>query len=330
MLTCKKTYNIVALKKDWILLQEKGGLHTPFQDYDYMRRTWMLFWPYCFTKKYIVRFYSFYDDSECVMIVPVAHYLGMRCAELLGNVNGFNYCDVLVADEKYIKPALAMMVRDYDTLICNKVLERSLLYKAIKDSLAEDNASPCVYIDFDTYEDYYSSLSKNMRKNLKNAYNRVKTDGISIDLRVYKGGEKHSFDYKPFLEMYCDRKHKKYNVNNSFLRKWFLLHYNFATRNYVKNSNGITFALFFNERLAAFMSGVKGSYNDFVLPRIGMEEDFYFYSPAILLLNESIKYFIEETDIRILDLSHGEEEYKYRMGGKPHLTHNFRCDLLKL
>ena len=52
MLTCKKTYNISAIKKDWIALQEKGGLHTPFQEYDYMQRTWKLFYPYYLKKKF--------------------------------------------------------------------------------------------------------------------------------------------------------------------------------------------------------------------------------------------------------------------------------------
>ena len=43
MLTCKKTYKISAIKKDWIALQEKGGLHTPFQEYDYMWDVFIVF-----------------------------------------------------------------------------------------------------------------------------------------------------------------------------------------------------------------------------------------------------------------------------------------------
>ena len=56
-------------------------------------------------------------------------------------------------------------------------------------------------------------------------------------------------------------------------------------------------------------------------------QDFAFYSPGMLLINEAIKFFIEETNIRNLDLSQGEEMYKYKMGGITHQTHNFEIKL---
>lgn len=189
MLTCKKTYNISTIKKDWISLQEKGGLHTPFQDYDYMKRTWKLLYPYYLKKNYMGKFYSFYDDGECVMIVPIAHYLRKRHAELLANVNGLNYCDVLVKDEKYIKSALAMMAQDYDTLNCNKVLESSVLYTALKDEVEISRTLNNVCINFgDDFEAYNKSLSKSTRQNLRTAYNRLNTDGKSLEFKVMVGG----------------------------------------------------------------------------------------------------------------------------------------------
>lgn len=327
MLNHKVFYNIYAIKEDWMALQDKGGLHTPFQEYEYMQRTWKFFYPYYLTELCIAKFYCFYEDGECVMIVPILHYPGKRRAELFANVNGLNYCDVLVKDEKYIKPALALMAQDYDKLICNKVLSGSLLYSAVKDCLEVDKPSTCVCIDFDSYEDYYSSLPKNMKSNLRNIYNRLKNDGISLELKVFYGGS--GFDYKPFIDLYCIRKHRQYNVRNNIFRKWFLLHQNFATRNFVRNGNGITFALFFNGRLAAFISGMKGPHDEYVLPRIAIENDFYRYSPGILLLIETIKYLASESNVRHFDLSHGEEPYKYWIGGKNHLTHNFKINLKK-
>lgn len=330
MLTCKKTYNIFAIKKDWIALQEKGGLHTPFQEYDYMQRTWKLFYPYYLKKKFVGRFYSFYDEGECVMIVPVAHYLKGRDAELLANVNGLNYCDVLVADEKYVKPALAMMAKDYDTLSCSKVLERSLLYSAMKDSVDADRTMNNVCINFeDDYEAYNKSLSKSTRQNLRTAYNRLNSDGKELSFKVMFGGG-NSFDYKPFIELYCERHAARYGVQTSGIKKWFLLHQSFATLNYTKNPRGLTMALCIDGQLAAFMSGMLGLKHEYVVPRLSINDEFGFYSPGMLLLNEAVKYFMKETEVRHLDLSQGEEPYKYKMGGDAHLSHSFKLDLKKI
>jgi len=44
----------------------------------------------------------------------------------------------------------------------------------------------------------------------------------------------------------------------------------------------------------------------------------------MILICESIKYLMTDTPIRILDLSYGEETYKYKLGGKTHYSFNFR------
>lgn len=330
MLTCKKSYSIYGIKKDWIALQENGGLHTPFQEYGYLRRTWKLFYPYYLTKRYVGGFYSFYDDGECVLIAPVAHYLGKRQAELFADVNGLNYCDVLVKDEKYIKQAMAIMAQDYDTLNCHKVLERSLLYTALKDEVKINRTQNNVCINFnDDFDAYNKSLSKSTRQNLRTAYNRLNTDGKELSLKILIGGG-DSFDYQPFIELYAERHAIRYGVKTSRLKKWFLLHQSFATRNYTDNPRGVTFALYIDNKLAAFMSGMLGMNNEYVVPRLSINDEFGFYSPGMLLLNEAVKHFISETDVRHLDLSQGEEPYKYKMGGDTHLTYNFEIDMKRL
>lgn len=330
MLICKKTYNISTIKKYWIALQENGGLQTPFQEYDYMQRTCNLLYPYYLKKKYVGRFYSFYEDGECVMIIPVAHYLGKRHAELLANVNGLNYCDVLVRDEKYIKPALALMSQDYDTVSCNKVQDNSLLYAAMKDEVKISRTQNNVCINFgNDFEAYNRSLSKSTRQNLRTAYNRLNTDGKRLTFKVLIGGGDNIY-YQPFIELYTERHAARYGVQTSRLKKWFLLHQSFATRNYIDNQRGVTLALYIDDTLAAFMSGMLGLRNEYVVPRLSINGELGFYSPGMLLLNEAVKYFMSGTDVRHLDLSQGEEPYKYKMGGETHLTLNFKIDMKKI
>ncbi|MBQ0022287.1 MAG: GNAT family N-acetyltransferase [Prevotellaceae bacterium] len=327
----KKTYNINSIRKEWIELQSKGGLNTPFQDFFYLKRTSKLLYPYYFRKKYMACFYCFYDDGVCVMIVPIAKYLNCRKAELLANVNGLNYCDVLVKNVKYIKPALAMLKSDYDVLMCNKVLDSSLLYLEMKESIGDDFILNNVCVNFDDdYERFNKSLSKSTRQNLRTAYNRINTDGRAMEFKTFRGGEMCARDYKQFIDLYIERHAYRYNLKTSRLKKWFLLNQSFATLNYIKNPNGMTAALYIDGKLSAFMSGLIGDKCEFVVPRLSINEEFSFYSPGMLLLNETIKYFMANTQVRHLDLSKGEEPYKYKMGGEKHLTHSFMIDLKKL
>lgn len=326
-MTIKKIYNIQTIKKDWLSLQDSGALNSPFQEYEYIKLSYKLFFPYCIHRKYLAMFYAFYEDGVCVMILPLVKYLKGRSAELFANEDGLNYCDVLVQDKKYILPALKLLANEHNYLYCNKVLESSLLYSISKDLNVDNKTINNVCISFgEDYSVYNKSLSKSTRQNLRTAYNRLDTDGRNIELKVLYGGDK-SLDYKPFLTLYCQRHSTRYNVQTNRLKKWFLLHLNFSTVNYIKNHNGLTIALYIDGKLASFMSGMLGRQNEYVVPRLSINDEYGFYSPGMILINEAIKYFMSNTSVRHLDLSLGEEPYKYKMGGTVHYTHSFKLEL---
>ena len=54
-------------------------------------------------------------------------------------------------------------------------------------------------------------------------------------------------------------------------------------------------ALCIDGQLAAFMSGMLGLKHEYVVPRLSINDEFGFYSPGMLLLNEAVKYFMKET-----------------------------------
>ncbi len=328
MLTYKKTYNIHTIKNEWLSLQNSGALNSPFQEYEYIKISSSLFFPYYISNKYIAMFYTFYEDGECVMILPLVKYLKGRRAELFANVNGLNYCDILSKDKKYILPALRLLTKEYDgSIYCNNILESSQLYSILSNLNIDNRTINNVCISFgEDYSVYNKSLSKSTRQNLRTAYNRLDTDGRNIELKVLYGGDK-SLDYKPFLTLYCQRHSTRYNVQTNRLKKWFLLHLNFSTVNYIKNHNGLTIALYIDGKLASFMSGMLGRQNEYVVPRLSINDEYGFYSPGMILINEAIKYFMSNTSVRHLDLSQGEEPYKYKMGGTVHYTHSFKLEL---
>ena len=72
------------------------------------------------------------------------------------------------------------------------------------------------------------------------------------------------------------------------------------------------------------MSGLKSKQKEFIVPRLSICDDFSFFSPGMILINEVIKFFIESNQIHCLDLSQGNEKYKYQMGGINHLTFSFK------
>ena len=61
-----------------------------------------------------------------------------------------------------------------------------------------------------------------------------------------------------------------------------------------------------------------------VVPRHAINDDYNLYCVGALLITETIKYCINETAIRNLDLSRGDEKYKYTLGGQSHYNHSYR------
>ncbi len=79
--------------------------------------------------------------------------------------------------------------------------------------------------------------------------------------------------------------------------------------------------------MAGFLSGyINNGHSAVVFPRLAIDSDFSDYRPGYLLITETIRYMIENTDIRNMDLSRGDEKYKYDLGGVEH--YNYFYDLV--
>lgn len=174
-----------------------------------------------------------------------------------------------------------------------------------------------------TYEEYYSKLSKSTRQNIRTAYNRMNKDGLDykFDFIINKplGKEKLS----QIIDIYCERHSSRYNVKTSKLKKFYLKHFDFSTKCQQKYKN-IYCLLYINDKIAAFMSGLINEKDESVIiPRLSIVEDFYRYSPGIVLINETAKKFEKFPSLNNLDLSKGNETYKTVMGGIVYETKNF-------
>lgn len=78
-------------------------------------------------------------------------------------------------------------------------------------------------------------------------------------------------------------------------------------------------------------ASMEGFYNEKLksveLPRLSINEKFGWYSPGLILLNESIKRFGEDDKVRTIDLTRGIEKYKFDMGGAEYDTMIFKVVL---
>ena len=113
--------------------------------------------------------------------------------------------------------------------------------------------------------------------------------------------------FNDVINLYCKMHEKKYNVKHSFIKQYLLKHHHFATENYKKSANAITFGLYIDGKLASFISGIVSMQNEFIVPRLSINDDLLFYSPGMILINEVIKYLINNTEINVLDLSQGKK-----------------------
>ena len=139
----------------------------------------------------------------------------------------------------------------------------------------------------------------------------------------YLVGGGYGLPLDDIINLYVLRHAKKSAAKTGVLKKCFLKTQSFATRLYLQSPNAMTFVLYINGSMAAFMSGLSDS-GRLIIPRLSIDESFRRYSPGMLLVTEAIKYLIKSTDINVLDLSQGDEPYKYNLGATEHFSYRYR------
>ncbi len=177
----------------------------------------------------------------------------------------------------------------------------------------------------DDYDMYFQQLTKNSKSNMKKAYNRYRNSGIKMDLEVFSGPITDS----ELLE-------KIFKVNTKRSEEWMHKHRTSNIAKYIKNryfsvtawsmqkmEEHYTFCFFLDGKLAAFMTGYLTNYKEITFPMISMNSEYAKLSPGKVMISESVKYLQENTDIRVLDVSRGDEMYKTEMGGHSHFNYKF-------
>lgn len=318
--------SLSEVKEEWVHLFEVTPEVSPFLQYDAFAIAWKYFYPYYITGRCRPKIAQFVDAGKTIALIPLT--VRINSAQLFGSPNGFNESGVLFENQDILPHCFRLLHERFSSVELIKVDERS--------PIAEFRPEGCtgianVAISFgDDFDAYFKSLSSSVRQNIRTSYNRLEKDGHTYELDVYTNHELTKSDKKgkhlpinDIINLYCSRHEQRYGVKTSVLKKWFLKNQNFATLFYRKSVNAMTFYLTIDNTPAAFMSGLWCR-DRLIIPRLSINENFKRYSPGMVMVCESIKYLISQTSISVLDLSQGEEKYKYNLGGKVHYSYKFK------
>ncbi|MBQ8830074.1 MAG: GNAT family N-acetyltransferase [Oscillospiraceae bacterium] len=252
---------------------------------------------------------------------------------LLGDFSAVGYCDVIYSKDTtadHFEKVIDELKNRYPGYVLkfNKVNESSDFCSYLLQRSKVISRDECVSISFNgDYMSYYMALSKNTRQNIRTAYNRMKRDGKSFSFQIVEGkaclSEKQKND---MIRVYCTRMKDKFKDEVLPFPIMYIAHryFNPIIKSLNTLDNKFHALLYIDGELAAFLSGLKNSDGDeIVVPRLAMNGKFDFYDPGIVLLRETAEYLCQECPNAVLDLSRGNEKYKYAMGGQTHFNYSF-------
>ena len=319
------------LRRKWKDLYQ-GMQQSPFQSW-YLNRLWFLVYGLKGKRRtFKPCFYLFVDEernNEC--IIPV---LVNRRKKILANFSHFgplDYYDILCRniDVVFLKDCLKSLFEKYPgyLMVFENVNEQSILYKLLDEY--EKTAAPCVRIEFRSsiYDDYFGSLSKHQRQNIRTAYNKLKKANLNFSVVKYDAKNSIPRDVKKkCMKIYETRCAMKNGQRQGVLARIVAAkerHTNLINL-MVRKAGSAVFVFFVESEPAAYLVCFYDEHRPIVyVPRLAVNVNFMKYDAGILLLNESIKCLLEER-IAVVDLTRGDEPYKYAMGGVTHYNYCYK------
>jgi hypothetical protein len=331
---------VLKLQDEWLFL-EKGTEMTYFQSFHWNQ---MLteFTP-C-DNEFCEAIYCLVRDREgrAILIAPLwiikstFRVLNKKGVYLIGRQGWSDYLNLIYRDFdpqavsflfQWIKNTFHLRLFFFEQL-----KETNSLYRYIVNTckVNKNITTKCVHLPLlASVEEYHKTLSKNSRQNLRTAYNRLQKDRHSITF---------DFDDKPDLELckqmracrLAKRNDKNYSILDKF-KKYIKDKFVFKFPSYLpfyedKQSHFLT-AYIDGELCAFFCYGLDNKHEEIVLMAVGISEKYAKYSPGVLLLYEYIKHQIVERDIKTIDMTRGDEKYKYVLGGINHFIQTINFEL---
>ncbi len=272
--------------------------------------------------------------GEILMLVPLKGSLTLSYFKMLGDIQGCDRTDALY------QPRLSQEERrDVTRFFYSSMPRKMKLYRLQEGSpmvselpqerLAKTGTNPYVRIAVpDDYDAFLKTLSPSVRQNLRTAANRMRRDGKEFTVEMHDNRNPVTdAEWKEIMDLYFRRlftKYKSRKVRNPFalLRQKYIYYrtkHDTLSLHHLPNSCHVL--LRDGSRLVAFTSGLlTHDRSSYTVPRLAIDADYRFYSPGYLLLDGILRRLGEERITAELDMSRGDEKYKFDMGGTPYIT----------
>ena len=296
-----------------------------------------------------VRIACVLEDGDVLMILPMQKRFPRTAVwRMLGDLPGCDVADALfrpdIGPEKRGECVRFVLDRLGGTLELNRVPDGSPFLAAVPpERVVSDGTVTYVGIPVPpVWADYIPSLSANARQNVRKACRRMERDGVKYRLELYsplcrplpKGV------WRKMMRTYCRRRVAKYRKGvfsdetkgGPVIQTLKYLHYitvkclwfnvKFDTVPLRRDPCSLHFVLWDGDRVMAYMSGfLSEDRSTYSVPRIAINADYAFYSPGCILVAETVRRLCG-SGVRTLDLTRGDEPYKFKMGGEAYYTHD--------
>ena len=283
-------------------------------------------------KKCSLKVFALCKNGKHIYLAP----LFVNCEEkkiyLAGHFSSVGHIDFIYkkdVTEEDFQSLLSLLKLEYEgfSLVLNRISQFSKTYNfLIKKGYEYSDKEVCVKIDFSDYDKWFSSLSKSCRQNIRTAYNRINREQIKYKVLTYINETPLKKYYNDHISLFAKRilEHSKltkvlYIPMKIFKKREALSK---ALLDYDKK---IFAGIYFENKLVGTLNGVIANDGRAIITRLSINVKYGVYCPGGLLINETIKAICAQNQesITSLDLSRGDEKYKYTYGGCEHYNYSF-------
>jgi|GEM_PF-1870708 len=180
-----------------------------------------------------------------------------------------------------------------------------------------------------SFDEYIKSLSKSTRQNIRTAHNRLSTDNKKCEIKIY-GKETISPELVDgLLNVYEQRriiKNKRLTLIQMVLeiyRKCSKKRYNIIKKAMLQLDNNYLAVVYIESKIAAYLFGLRDYDRQICIMQVAINDEYKRYSPGVLLIVKVVETLIAKGNVRCLDLTNGDEKYKFDLGAEAHLTEYF-------
>ena len=319
------------VEKEWREFYNKASHISPYMSYDFQKVYKNQLWASKNTFCAEYKVYKGYENAQLLVLIPIIKV--KNAIYIAGDFRATGYLDLLYSDEitdgqleQAIKDFIVFM-KKYE-LYFRKINQSSRLcgiLNRLTNGFSETiKKGICVNIPFaNDYDEYFSMLSKSTRQNIRTVHNRLFREGKKMTLETYIGYRVPAKLNKELVGIYQKRASERSGKANRIIQ-FVQEKLNPMTLSLNCSDNSFLSVLRFDSVIAGYMQGLITQKGDVaVIPRLAINSDFGVYCPGGVLVTETIRWLIGNSHIRNLDLSRGDEKYKYVYGGKEHYNFDF-------